>query len=316
MPLIFLQNLTGFIVGKDFEQAGMIKKGSQFINAVSNSTVPHVTVIVRQVNSKQVYVIGEVARQGPYAIRGEFRIVDALSSAGGFGAFAGREELLKDNAGLRREIDRLKLALAAARVLEDENKSLRFLLNAGRRRRGRHIATRVIGDPGGVFVRSLIVNSGKRDGVRKGRAVVNGQGLIGRITGVGERSARVLLITDLNSRIPVRITGTRNRAILAGRNSDELKLQYLPRNAKIKVGAKVVTSGHGGVLPPGLPIGTVSKSDGRRVFVRANVDWNRLEFVQIVDYAAPGVVLPNRIDGVAAPRHPRKKKARGETASR
>lgn len=242
------------------------------------------------------------------------RPVDGISDW--FGAFAGREELLKDNAGLRSEIDRLKLALAAARQLEDENKSLRFLLNAGRRLRGRHIATRVIGDPGGVFVRSLIVNSGKRDGVRKGRAVVNGLGLIGRITGVGERSARVLLITDLNSRIPVRIAGTRNRAILAGRNSNELKLQYLPRNAKIKVGAKVVTSGHGGVLPPGLPIGTVSKSDGQRVFVRANVDWNRLEFVQIVDYEAPGVVLPNRIDGVAAPRYPRKKKDRGETASR
>jgi polysaccharide export outer membrane protein len=64
-------------------------------------TAPHVTVIVRQVNSKQVYVIGEVARQGPYAIRGEFRIVDALSAAGGFGAFAGRNNIkvIRDRVG-------------------------------------------------------------------------------------------------------------------------------------------------------------------------------------------------------------------------
>ena len=115
----------------------------------------------------------------------------------------------------------------------------------------------------------------------------------------------------------MRIAGTRNRAILAGTNTDELRLLYLPRNTKVEIGAQIVTSGHGGVLPPGLPVGAIAKVDGRRVFVQANVDWNRLEFVQIIDFAAPGVVLARPIkDSVSAPLITRKKRTAGETASR
>src|SRR5580704_12656089 len=91
-----------------------------------------------------------------------------------------------------------------------------------------YISARVIADTGGPFVRGLIVTAGKVDGVREGMAAMTGDGLIGRVIEAGDWSSRVLLITDLNSRIPVTVAGSGERAILAGDNSAMPKLVYLP----------------------------------------------------------------------------------------
>ena len=98
---------------------------------------------------------------------------------------------------------------------------------------------------------SLILNAGAREGVRKGSPVVTGDGLVGRIAGVGYRSARVLLITDLNSRIPVLVEPTGMRAILAGDNSDRPRLIRLPPGATVSPGERVSTSGRAGAFPAG-----------------------------------------------------------------
>ena len=116
---------------------------------------------------------------------------------------------------------------------------------------------------GVTFVRSLLVLAGKSDGVIKGQAAVTGQGLVGRVTAVGERASRVLLVTDINSRIPVRVDRTRERAVLAGNNSSSPSLIYLPPETGVQVGDRIVTSGHGGVFPKGIPVGIVTVVDQR-----------------------------------------------------
>ncbi|MCG8511575.1 MAG: rod shape-determining protein MreC, partial [Rhodospirillales bacterium] len=192
--------------------------------------------------------------------------------------------LREENARLREERARLLQWQAAGRKLEAQNQALRGLLNYVPREPRAFIAARIIADTGGAFAHSLILNAGERDGVKRGQAAVSGDGLVGRVVGVGSRSSRVLLITDLNSRIPVITEQTRTRAILAGNNSGRPVLNHLPPGVSILPGERIVTSGHGGALPPGLPVGViVSVSDGG-IGIQPFVAADKIEYVRVVDY--------------------------------
>lgn len=196
-------------------------------------------------------------------------------------------ELRSENRRLREENARLLAWQAAARQLATDNAQLRGLLNFVPDAKARFVAARVIADSGGAFVRSKIVNAGRREEVRKGQAVITGKGLAGRIFEAGLHSARVLLITDINSRIPVLLETSRARAILAGDNGPEPRLMFLGTSVEVAKGDRVVTSGQGGLFPPGLPVGAVASVAGGVVRVAPLVDFDRLEFVRVVDY--PGV---------------------------
>lgn len=192
--------------------------------------------------------------------------------------------LRKENALLRAQTERLLQWQAAARKLSQENEQFRRLLRFVPEPNVQFVAARVVSDSGGVFVRSIIVAAGARDGLAKGQAAITGDGLVGRVVAVGDRSARVLLLTDLNSRIPVIFEESRERAILAGDNTASPRVQFLRRSASVNTGDRVVTSGHGGVLPPGLPIGIVSSVEEGQIRVRPFVELDRLEFVRVVEY--------------------------------
>src|SRR3546814_11384359 len=102
------------------------------------------------------------------------------------------------------------------------------------------VSAHVVGDLGGAFVRSVLVDAGARDNVEKGQAAVTGEGLAGRVFEVGHRAARVLLLTDINSRIPVVIERTRDRAVVAGNTSSLLRLLY--RSEERRVGKECVST--------------------------------------------------------------------------
>lgn len=192
----------------------------------------------------------------------------------------------RDNRTLREQLSRLSKWQIIARNLEQENAGLRALLNPAQDRAPIFISARVIGDTSGLFVQSALLNAGRRDGVEPGQGVTTGQGLAGRIVEAGQRSARLLLLTDLNSRVPVTVEHSRHRAVLAGDNSARPRLTFLPANAKVNPGDRVVTSGHAGVFPPGLPVGIVSSVTDGEVHVQPYVDWARLEYVTILRYRA------------------------------
>ena len=176
--------------------------------------------------------------------------------------------------------------------LESENARLRVMLNLAPEAPARFITGRVIGDSGGAFLRSVLINIGARDGVRKGVAAVDGTSLLGRIAEVGNRSSRILLVSDLNSRIPVLVGESRERAILAGDNSDLPKLAYLPVEISIAPGDLVITSGHGGAFPAGLPVGIVVRPDpdSEELRVEPFYSTRRLEFVRLMDFGLTGVL--------------------------
>jgi rod shape-determining protein MreC len=195
-----------------------------------------------------------------------------------------------ENTRLREENDRLLNWQAVARKLETENRSLREMAHFVPEAQVSFVSARVVADAGGTFVRSVLVVAGARDGVAKGQAAVTGEGLVGRVGEVGDRSARILLLTDLNSQVPVMIESSGERAILTGDNSDQPKLVYLTSTARPQPGDRVVTSGHGGVFPPGLPVGIVVSAGEGGVRVRPFVEFYRLDHVRLIDYGLAGTL--------------------------
>jgi len=210
-------------------------------------------------------------------------------------------DLRAENAALRRENQRLRQWQAVAQRLEAENLALRELAQTVPDAGLRFVTARVIGDTGGAFARSALVNAGSRDGVAKNQAAITSEGLAGRITEVGLRSARVLLITDINSRIPVLVGDGRERAILGGDNTGQPKLLYLMPNSEIRPGDRVITSGHGGVFPPDLPVGIVTQASETAMRVQPYIDWAHLEYLRLADYELPHLLLQPGGDPPAGP---------------
>ncbi len=189
--------------------------------------------------------------------------------------------LVEDNRRLRLENERLLIWQALALKLERQNAALKSLTNLPIERRATRISARVVADPGGPFVRTVLINTGWRDGVEAGMAVADGRGLIGRIVGVGNTTARVLLITDLDSRIPVVTDQSGARAIMSGTNSGHPVFAFRNVGAAPAAGETVMTSGEGGVFPPSMPIGTLQMVDG---FIRVEpfALTSALDHVQII----------------------------------
>jgi rod shape-determining protein MreC len=209
----------------------------------------------------------------------------------------------QDNRQLRQDNLRLLQWQEVARRLEQENAILRGQLHFAGENQPTFVSARVIGDSGGPFVKTLLVNAGIRHGVAPGQAAVTAAGLVGRVVEAGERASRLLLLTDLNSRVPVLVEGSRYRGILAGNNSRRPSLIFLPANAKVAAGDRIVTSGHGGVFPPGLAVGMVSAVVDNEIRVQPFVDWDRMEYISVLRYQTPQLEklrpdgAPARVDG-------------------
>lgn len=198
--------------------------------------------------------------------------------------------LREENARLREENARLLAWQTAARRLENENDRLRALSNFREGPEASFITARIVGDSVSAYVRGALINVGRQAGVAPGQAVVTGEGLAGRIAEVGDHSARVLFVTDVNSRLPVQVERTRERAILAGDNSGLMRLTLAQTLQGVQRGDRIVTSGHGGSFPVGIPVGEVVQTESGSVKVRPFADFSRLEFVRVVDYGVTGLV--------------------------
>ncbi len=195
----------------------------------------------------------------------------------------------QENQRLRLENERLLQWQAVARQLEIENQQLQSLLAFQRPDVERFVTARVIG-LGGTFVRTVIISAGSQQGVRKGQVAVTGNGLIGRVSDVGSRSSRVLLLTDLNSRIPVMVERTRSRGILIGNNTMHPRLEYLSANSGVVPGDRVVTSGDGGAFPPGIPVGSVARMDAQGLEIDPFATATKLEFLRLLDFGLRGIL--------------------------
>ena len=191
---------------------------------------------------------------------------------------------------MREENERLTLSKLEIDRLRKENVYLTDLLKYVPPPEAISISSRVIADTGNSFAQSLIAFVGQKQEIEKGNVVLTGDGLVGRIASVGVNAARILLITDINSRVPVKVEPLDAPAILSGDNSEYPQLNSLPNNVQVSVGDRVVTSGMAGVYPAGLPVGVITSVADGVIRVRPFFNRNRLEIVRIVDYGLSGLL--------------------------
>lgn len=225
---------------------------------------------VRQVFFDLVAPVVELVGSPVRALANTSKYFEDLSEIRGL-----KESLQQENVELRRRISELTRADVLMRqyrkllALPDEP-DLDFI----------HAA--VIADVNSPFVHTIVTKGGRAQGIRPGQAVMGSNGVIGRVISSGTSTARVLLLTDFNSHIPVVAVSSDVQAILSGTNRVQPELQFLPRQANLKDGDLLVTSGRGGQIPMGLPVALVERDAENKTGVRMLDDLAQLNFVRIV----------------------------------
>jgi len=169
----------------------------------------------------------------------------------------------RENLRLKDENARLRQWRNAAIVLDNRVKRYQLLLRAVPDPMLSSVMARVIGRSNQPFLQTMILDAGKAQGIKPGQAVIDARGMIGRIFLAGHHTSWVILLTDLNSRIPVRIRTGKCAGYHGGRQHRRSRARSAVAECRAEPGAQVVSSGDGGLLPPGWPIGACRQSVGR-----------------------------------------------------
>ncbi len=211
--------------------------------------------------------------------------------------------MLEQNEALREEN-------AALRQWEEEARSLRGVISAldeldvyEAPPAAKPINAFVIGEANDAYAHSMIVNAGAKKGVARGLAAVDERGMIGRIVDVSANASRILLLNDVQSRIPVFVEGSYVEGLLVGRSTTKptIAITMLADGDKIEPGQRVITSGAGGVLPRGLTVGYVEKVNDKEATIDLAADYARTRMVRVIDYDFPQVDPEAIEEGPAAP---------------
>ncbi|MBX6374894.1 MAG: rod shape-determining protein MreC [Acetobacteraceae bacterium] len=203
--------------------------------------------------------------------------------------------LRAENARLREENERLRRWLAAALALEAENALLRRQLAFIPDPAPHFVTARVVADGGGTYARAVLLAVHPGHTVRKGQVALDERGFVGRVTEVGTRSARVLLATDVSSRIPVTLEGSRARALMIGTNGPRPRLAYWPEGVRPAEGERLVTSAESNLFPGGLPVGVVRWSEAGTPEVELFARLDRLDLVRLFDFDTSGILPPEAV---------------------
>ena len=214
----------------------------------------------------------------------------------------------RENLALKDENARLRQWRNVAVVMQGRVQHYQEMLHAVPDPDVNSVLARVIGRASRPFLQTMILDAGEASNVKPGEAVVDARGMIGRIYLSGDHTSWVILLTDLNSRIPVTIASANGKptslqAIMTGDNSGEPALDTLSQSVTLTQGDQVVSSGDGGLLPPGLPIGTVvGKAGAWRVALLADAsssdDVEVLAFRQAAE--SPPAATTSQLPAVAA----------------
>ena len=185
----------------------------------------------------------------------------------------------EENEKLKKAIENYKSLDLNLEYLANENKNLRKILDAESQsiNQKRIVLSKVLIDKNSPFLKSIIINKGTKSGIKKGMPVSQDNNLVGRIVDTNFLSSRVLLLNDLNSRIPVTLDENSTQAILTGSATQNPKLEYLPENYVLKDDVNVFASGKDGIFTPGTPIGKTLKNGEVKLFVNSN----QLSFVTV-----------------------------------
>jgi len=192
-------------------------------------------------------------------------------------------KLYKDYNFQKEELEKLKSEKYEVKFLEAENKRLKKVLN-DINYSSELVIAKVIIDKKSPFLRSIIINKGSKNNIKKGMSVLSDSYLIGKVVEVNYMTSRVLLLSDLNSKIPVTIEPGSIQSILSGDGENSGNIQYTKDNLPIADGSIVYTSGTGGLLKSGIPIGKIEQNENQNS-VNFFIDFSQLRYVKVSSYA-------------------------------
>jgi len=192
-------------------------------------------------------------------------------------------KLYKDYNFQKKELEKLKSEKYEVKFLEAENKRLKKVLN-DINYSSELVIAKVIIDKQSPFLRSIIINKGSKNNIKKGMSVLSDSYLIGKVVEVNYMTSRVLLLSDLNSRIPVTIEPGSVQSILHGDGKNSGNIQYTKDNLPIADGSIIYTSGTGGLLKSGIPIGKIKQNENQNG-VNFFIDFSQLRYVKVSSYA-------------------------------
>ena len=202
------------------------------------------------------------------------------SLSGIYGFVEGHLNLYNNYSELMKENEELKNNISKSDFLKLENSQLRKLIEEQVESPSNLVSARVMLDKQSPYLNSFVINVGSNKGIKNGMAALDGKNFIGRIVDVNFFSSRVLLVSDLNSKIPILSEPSANHAILSGHGTSEPTLEYLPENHKIQDGDKIYTSGKEGIFTPGIPIGE-AKIVTNKIKVLLFSDLRQITFINI-----------------------------------
>ncbi|CUH88818.1 Rod shape-determining protein MreC [Phaeobacter sp. CECT 5382] len=245
----------------------------------------------------------------------DWAMVPVTGTVNLFRDFQSYQRLAEQNRELRSELRQMRAWKEAALQLEQENARLLDLNNVRLDPQLTYITGVVMADSGSPFRQSVILNVGARDGIQDGWATMDGIGLVGRISGTGRNTARVVLLTDAASAVPVTIQPSGQTALVTGDNSAAPLMAFLENADLVRPGDRVITSGDGDVFPAGLLVGQVTQDRSGRMRVRLSADYERLEYLRVLRHhgtqvirdpgglivPAPGATTPRARPGDLAP---------------
>ena len=191
--------------------------------------------------------------------------------------------LLEENKELKRDLQNMTGWKEKALQLEQKNAQLRALNNVKLSEDLIWVTGEMMADSGSPFYQSGVINIGSKDGIKNGSAAVDGLGLVGRISGVGQKVARVLFLTDISSAIPIKIKRSNQKGLMIGDNSPWPLLEFVEEKGLINIGDRVFTSGDGNVFPSDILIGTILIDNKKKLRVKPVANFESLEFLRILN---------------------------------
>ena len=192
-------------------------------------------------------------------------------------------KLYKDLELTKKKIKQLEYEKYNSNYLNAENKRLRKLIDEYIIKSDELVA-KVLLDKNSPFLKSIIVNKGSKDDVKLGMAVLDDQYLIGKIVEVNYSTSRALLVSDLNSKIPISVEPGNLLSILSGTGKDFGKIQYTQQDFNFQESDIVYTSGSGGIFKSGIPIGKIKIDNNKNIKVKFFSNLSQITFVKLVSF--------------------------------
>ncbi len=230
----------------------------------------------KRLSSMSLEIVGHVMFSGLLIHENVFKQINLITQN-----FIYLRDLARENIELQLEVARLRSLQSDIYLIQSENRELKQLLSVIEEEQYSYVSAKLLSVSLNPFSTTALLSAGAKHGVAIDQIVTNSEGLVGRVIQVSNNYSKIILVNDVNSRIPITTTSSKEKGILSGYGNGS-KILYLPKNHLVHKGEKVITSGYGNIYPYGITVGYVNKANSENVLVKPIVDLSKTKFVSIL----------------------------------